>query len=214
MATELVIFDMDGTTVKSVDGIMYSMNLVLEKANFPTHDEEAYKGFIGGGTRALVTKALPEKNRTEEEIDKYCKEMLKTYGENWDYGLKLYDEIPEVLDYLMNKGIKIAINTNKADHLAKRIVDKLFDKWEVSCTIGDGEDLPKKPDPAGVYKIIEELKVNPEACIYVGDSGTDVQTAKNANIKSVGVTWGFRKRDDLLKADHIIDHPSELIDIL
>lgn len=214
MKTKAIIFDMDGTTVDTIDGIMYSMNLVLEEANFPTHSVDKYKQFIGNGLRKLVYRALPEDHRTEEEVDKYFKLMIKSYEKNWEYKLELYNGIPELLDALTNKGIKLSINTNKVDNVAKIIVDKYFSKWKVDYTLGDIPGFPKKPNPAGAIKIMDALGVKAQECIYVGDSEVDVETAINANIKSVAVTWGFREKDKLMKADYIIDHPMELIELL
>lgn len=214
MKTKAIIFDMDGTTVDTIDGIMHSMNLVLEEANYPTHNVDSYKGFIGNGLKKLVYRALPEENRTEEKVDKFFKLMVKSYEKNWEYKLKLYDGMAELLDMLTEKGIKLAINTNKVDHVAKIIVDKYFSKWDIAYTIGDISGFPKKPDPAGANKIMEILGVKPTECIYVGDSEVDIETAINAGTRSVGVTWGFRGREKLIKADAIIESPQELIKFL
>jgi phosphoglycolate phosphatase len=214
MKTKAIIFDMDGTTVNTLEGIMYAMNCVLEEAHFPTHDLEAYKHFIGNGLKVLVSKALPKSNQTEEEIAKYLKLMIDSYDKNWEYNLHLYNGMPQLLDQLTSRGIKLAINTNKIDHIAKLIVDKYFSEWDISCVIGDRSDVPKKPDPTGPIMIMNELGVTPKECIYVGDSEVDVQTAINARLKVVGVAWGFRERDKLVDANYIIESPLELLDIL
>lgn len=214
MKTKAIIFDMDGTTVNTLDGIMYAMNCVLEEAHFPTHELGAYKRFIGSGLKALISKALPETNQTEEEISKYLKLMIDSYSKNWEYKLHLYKGIPQLLDELTSRDIKLAINTNKIDDIAKLITDKYFSEWEISCVIGDRSDVPKKPNPTGSIMIMNALGVTPKECIYVGDSEVDIETAINARLKVVGVGWGYRERDKLVNANYIIESPMELLEIL
>lgn len=214
MKYKVVIFDLDGTLINSIDGIAYSMNNVLRKHGLSTYDRETYKTFVGNGTLNLVRKAVGDMSINEES--KYFIEMKNEYSINWDYNMHVYDGIEEVIKYLDRLKIKYAVNTNKDEKVAKYVVDKYLGKYNFEIIVGDNFNRPIKPDPTGAYIIAKKLEAKPKECIFIGDSEVDIMTANNANMFSVGALWGFRKRDDLEvnKVDLLINHPSELLNYL
>lgn len=212
MSIKLIIFDMDGTIVSTAESYMYSMNQVLEKGGLPTHDVDSYIKWMGGGFRNLTIEALPEYKRSEELIDEFTEKMDESYGKYWDYHLRVFDGIYDLLNELVDRGISIAINTNKIDDKAKRIVEELFADYNFVDVIGKRADIPNKPDPFAAKRIMEKAKVDPEETIYVGDSQYDVETGINAGAIPIAVTWGYRDREDLKRAKYLLEHPMELLE--
>jgi phosphoglycolate phosphatase len=216
MSYKLVIFDLDGTLVDSIEGIKFSMNRVLDRFNFPNHDTDTYKNLVGNGLRNLVSKALPPDFSDLEMVEKCYELMLEEYGKNWDREMELYDGIEAVLDELSKKNIKLAINTNKNQEMTDEIVERYLSNWDFIRVIGFNSDFPKKPDPYGVNQIMEKADVTAEECVYIGDSEVDIQTAINADISCVSVSWGFRTKEQLEKysPNTILDTPLGLLDLL
>ncbi|MEL1241362.1 HAD family hydrolase [Flavobacterium flavipallidum] len=215
MKFKAVLFDLDGTLVNSLIDIADSINKVLEERNFPTHSYEVVNNFIGSGLRNLVTKALPETHKDEASIESTFQAMMTTYRENCTNKTFAYDGIVELLDALKSKNIKLAILSNKADELTKKIGLTLFSDY-FDIVLGLKSEATKKPNPLAAIEISNEFGVSPEEFLYVGDSGIDMQTAKNANMHAVGVLWGYRPKEELVAegAQSIISHPLELIELL
>ena len=216
MSYKLVIFDLDGTLVDSIEGIKFSMNRVLDRFNLPNHDTETYKNLVGNGLRNLASKVLPADFSDSDMAEKCYELMLDEYGKNWDREMKLYDGIEIVLDELSKKNITLAINTNKNQEMTDEIVEQYLSKWDFISVIGYNSDFPKKPDPYGVIQIMEKAEVSAEECLYIGDSEVDIQTAINAGISCVSVSWGFRTREQLesYNPKTIINRPVELFDLI
>lgn len=213
---QAVIFDLDGTLINSLYDIADSMNMVLVSHGFPTHDYDQYRLLIGKGLKNLSENAIPEENRNDETIGKVFKDMIQVYGQNVVNKTVLYKGIPELLDYLKINGYKVAILSNKAHELTTSIAKSILDKWQIDFIMGSKPEIPRKPDPAGAIICSEELGVNPESILYLGDSGVDMQTATSAGMTAIGVTWGFRSREELIEngAMHIIDTPEQLKDLI
>jgi phosphoglycolate phosphatase len=211
-----VIFDLDGTLINSLQDIADSMNRALAEKGFPTHDYDSYRYFVGRGLRALVERALPEEQRIEENILELYADLLKDYGENCLNKTKLYHGIPELLDALKEKELKLAILSNKADALTKKITDELMSQWSFDVISGTKGEIPRKPDPAGAFLIMEAIGVLPEEVLYVGDTSVDMKTAIAAGMFPAGVTWGFRTKEELMEngAKAIVDKPKELLNLL
>jgi len=216
MKNKAVIFDLDGTLAYTLEDIADSMNRVLNDHGFQEHDYETYKGFVGHGIRNLVYRAIPPEKRIDKLIDQCHIEMIDIYRENCLVKSRLYDGITELVNSLFEKGIKLAIFSNKAHELTVKVVDGLFGPGKFNFILGSGPDLPSKPEPDGALQIAKEIGVDPVEMAYVGDSGTDMLTAKRAGMFAIGVTWGYRDKDDLIKngADLIIDTPLEIINII
>ena len=215
MNLEGIIFDLDGTLVNSIEDIADSMNTVLEAANYPTHSYKTYKTFIGSGIRNLVSKAIPASMKTAIEIDKGFAGMLEQYKVNCTNKSAPYPGILVLLEKLQLTNLKLAVLSNKADALTKKVVveklPQIFDP-----VIGLTTEELKKPNPEIVLNICKTLGLDVKKTMYVGDTSVDIQTAKNAGLISVAVTWGFRSKQSLLaeNPDYIIDTPQELLNFV
>jgi phosphoglycolate phosphatase len=211
-----VIFDLDGTLINSLQDIADSMNRVLAAKGFPTHNYDSYRFFVGRGLKALVRNTLPEDKKTDDVIIELYSNLLKDYGENCLEKTALYQGIPELLTALKERSLKIAILSNKSDDFTNKIANELMSEWALNMILGSKDGMPRKPDPAGALFVCEELGVSPNEVLYVGDTSVDMNTATAAGMFSVGVSWGFRTREELLKsgAKAIIDKPLELLNLL
>jgi phosphoglycolate phosphatase len=211
-----VIFDLDGTLVDSLEDLADSMNTILQKFNFPTHAVPAYKHFIGNGIRNLVYKTLPEANRNEATISECYNLMIAVYRNNSVNKTKTYDGISELLDDLVSRNMKLAVFSNKADEFTKQIVQALLPGWNFETVVGLSTEAHKKPNPYVALQISKIFGISPEEIIYVGDSGTDMQTANNAGMYAVGALWGFRTKEELLAngAKQVINNPLDLLAVL
>ena len=210
-----VIFDLDGTLVNSLEDIADAMNSVLQNLNYPTHSYDSYQYFIGSGLRNLVSKALPETHNNKEHIDSCYQLMIEKYSDNCTRKTKSYDGIRELLDHLISQNIKLSVFSNKSDELTKKITKDLFPGY-FDPIVGLSLEALKKPNPQEATEISKSLGLKTEEIIFVGDSGIDMQTATNANMLAVGVSWGYRPEEELIAegAKHILSHPLDLIPIL
>ena len=215
MTYKAVIFDLDGTLVNSIEDLADAMNTVLKNHNYPTHTYETYKTFVGSGIRTLVINALPETQRSELQITTCFNAMMAYYSKHCTNKTKPYDGIIELLNNLKSRSLKISVFSNKADALTKKIVSALFPDY-FEPVLGLKDEAKKKPNPVVALEICKTLNVRPEETIYIGDTGIDIQTAKNANMFPVGVTWGFRAQKELIDNDakYILNHPLDLVCIL
>lgn len=209
--TDTAIFDMDGTILNTLTDLYISTNFALRTLCFPERTYDEVKNFVGNGVEMLIRRALPE---NADDITMYkCMEIFKKhYAQNMYNNTLPYDGIVDVLKILKNgETIKTAVVSNKFDSAVKELTKKYFDGL-IDISIGQSETIPPKPEPKGVLKCISELQA--KSPIYIGDSDVDIQTAKNANIPVIGVTWGFRDRSYLKDADYIIDNPKKLLEII
>ena len=210
-----VIFDLDGTLLNTIDDLGDSVNYVLKKHNYPTFSIEEYKYKVGNGMRKLIERSLPENKRNDETIEQILAEFMAYYSEHKMDKTAPYDNIEQLLKTLKQKGVKTAVVTNKAHISAKPLMDEVFPDL-FDAVIGQKEGVPTKPDPTSVFAVMKELGVSADECLYLGDSGVDMQTAKNAGIFGIGVLWGFRKADELIEngAKKLIGKPQELLELL
>ena len=215
MNYEAAIFDLDGTLVNSLDDLADSANATLRAHSFPVHEVEAYRYFVGDGTRKLMERILPQKHAADTTfVEQFMSEYKDCYAQNLLQKTKPYDGIMEMLAELRRRGIPMAVCTNKHQSAAETIVEALFPHdtfWEI---IGDQEGLPRKPDPQKVLRIMKNFGVTGEQTAYFGDTSVDMDTARNAGAFAVGVLWGFRAREELVAhgADILLTHPMELFE--
>ena len=207
---DAVIFDLDGTLLNTLEDLKNSTNFALNELGFPKRSIEEVRCFVGNGVRKLIERAVPH-SCDKETIEKCLEIFKKNYSENMYNNTAPYNSILEILKDLRNNGMKIGVVSNKFDFAVKELCKKYFEDL-VDIAIGQADDVPKKPAPYGVLKAIKLLGA--ENVVYIGDSEVDVQTAKNADIPCIGVTWGFRDRKDLEGADFIIDKPHDIINII
>lgn len=209
------LFDLDGTLVDTLEDLANSCNLALTKYGFPTHDLEAYKIFIGNGMKDLIDKILPEDSRDEETHRKVFEAFFEHYSKHFADKSRAYDGLYEVVCDLKNKGYKVAVVSNKIQVMTDEVVKKCYgDLFDIVC--GNREGYPPKPDPTLTLKIIAELGVKPEECVFIGDSGNDAKTAVNVGCIGIGVLWGFRGRDELSEGGdkYFAETPRELFSII
>lgn len=210
-----ILFDLDGTIVNSLEDISDAMNAVLQELGHPKHTYSTYQYFIGSGLRNLVAKALPASNNSETEIDQCYTKMLAVYSKNCTQKTKAYSGIFELLNELKSRNIKLSVFSNKADALTKEITNHIFEGY-FDQIIGLTTEKLKKPNPENAIIIRNNWNLNPEEVLFIGDSEIDMQTANNANMYAVGVSWGYRSVDELLAdgAQIILNQPADLIPFL
>ena len=210
------IFDMDGTVSNTINSIAYFANKALKKAGLPEIETEVYKKLVGNGAKVLVERMLKTVGADESFYDEVAYEYNTKYDADFLYLTEPYDGIIDMLKTLKSSGIKVAILSNKPHSTAVKVSGALFSDKLVDICYGGREGIALKPDPAGVYEIIDELGLKKEECLYIGDTATDMKTGKNSGLYTIGVLWGFRDREELENggADKIIAHPSELVEIV
>lgn len=211
-----VIFDLDGTLLNTLNDLADSVNFALDTCNYPKRTLEEIRTFVGNGVKILIKKSVP--NGTDNKNIDMCLNIFKNhYSKNMQNKTNPYDGILELLSYLKENNIKTAVVSNKFDTAVKALSNNYFGKL-ISVAVGENEKagIAKKPAPDSVFAVLKLLNSKKDESIYVGDSETDIKTAKNAGLISVGVTWGFRTREILINegANYIINTPKELIKIL
>ena len=207
------IFDLDGTLACTQESIARPVNLTLEHFGLPAQPVEAFNYFAGDGMRNTLKRALAAAGDTEgTRLEEGLPMALALMREDPCYHVKPYDHMTEVLQELKNGGVRIAVFSNKPHESAVNVVETVFGKGLFDQIRGQTDDVPIKPDPAGVLKILETFGVGKDECLYFGDTDTDMLTARHAGVTAVGVTWGFRTRAELEKnrAGVIIDSPAEI----
>lgn len=209
-----VIFDLDGTLLNTLGDLRAATNHALEVRGLPPHSMEEIRQFIGNGIRLLICRAMPE-GTPEAEIDAALDDFKAYYAAHIHDRTVPYDGIPQLLTALRKRGIKVAVLSNKIDSASQQLIDYFF-PGKTDVVFGEHVGVPRKPDPTSCRMVMQQLGVQPEQVLYVGDSGTDMQTAKNAGLYAVGVTWGFRSKEVLLKygADVLVHRPEQILQIL
>lgn len=208
------IFDLDGTLTDTLESLVYATNQTLENLGLNPITVEQCRMFVGNGARKLVMAALEASGDGElTYMEEAMKLYLKIFSENCLYHVKPYEGILELLKNLKERGIRLAVHSNKPHEQAVDVVRNIFGDGIFDIVQGQEEGLARKPDPAGVVRIAGQMGVDIKDCIYIGDSEVDIQTGANAGIPAVGAAWGFRGRTLLSEAGAkiIIDRPEELL---
>lgn len=208
-----VIFDLDGTIIDTLKGLSYSCNLALEKMGFPPISTHTYKTLIGcGADKLMEDMLLTQKHSADKDSVAQLKEYFNQfYKDNLLYKAKPYYGVEKMLDSLKNMGLKLGVLSNKPDIHTQRMIAALL-PGIFDVVYGKKDELPRKPDPAGALAEAAELGVLPGECLYVGDSGVDMQTASAAQMLPMGVLWGFREKKELIQngARFLADKPSDI----
>lgn len=213
---KLVIFDLDGTLLNTIEDLGNAANYALSLNGYPTHSLASYPFFVGNGVRNLIRKALPDDMRTDSIIESLLKDFKEYYNEHNTDCTKPYDGIEELLRNLQDNGVKIAVASNKYQQATEIIIAHYFGDIDFVAVYGQREGVNVKPDPSVVFSILSDAKVPKSEVLYVGDSGVDMETARRACVDSVGVTWGFRSEKELNEyhADMIVNKASDIFDIV
>jgi phosphoglycolate phosphatase len=213
---DLAIFDLDGTLLNTIDDLAAACNRALRLCGYPEHPVDAYKIFVGDGIHNMINQALPTEVRADsaaqERAEAFFDEYYKDHGQDFTGP---YEGILEMLAALKQADVKVAVLSNKPHRFMPALMERYF-PGVIDLAFGQREDVPIKPDPTAVHEIIGLMGIDHSRCVYIGDTGTDMDTAVNAKLPPVGVLWGFRTKDELVShgAKWIINKPMELLEII
>jgi phosphoglycolate phosphatase len=215
MKIEGVIFDLDGTLIHTIDDIAAGANRMLSGRGKPSHPVERYLEWIGSGALKLIERAYGSEVEREELIG-MVKEFKYFYGQNLHDKSRVYDGIDAVLDRITERGIPMAILSNKPHELTLEVVEYYLSHWAFTHVFGQREEVPRKPDPEAAFEIAEGMGVDPDKILFVGDSNNDILTAQAAGMIPLGVFWGYgRLRQEAVPGDYrILEKVDELLEIL
>jgi phosphoglycolate phosphatase len=213
---KLVIFDLDGTLLYTIEDLGQAANYALERNGYATHSMASYPYFVGNGVRRLMTRVLPEDARDDENVDRVLGDFMKYYDEHCIDYTKPYNGMPELLQDLRDMGVMMAVASNKYQQAVSKIIPHYFPDINFIAIEGQKDGVNVKPDPSIVFSILAQARVPKADALYIGDSGVDMETARRACIDSVGVTWGFRSKKELVEyqADVIVNNPVDIVGIV
>jgi phosphoglycolate phosphatase len=205
MAMQVIVFDLDGTLVDSLDDIANALVAAMADHALPPPTRDQVRSWIGAGARTLVARAVEP-----ALVEPVYAEFRVRYAASLVVHTALYAGLAPVLDRFVAAGARLAVLTNKPQTLTLAICDHLLARWPFSPIVGARDGVPLKPDPTSALAIARELGVPPAACALVGDSASDIATARAAGMRPVAVTWGFRPRAELVDAALVVDTPNQL----
>ncbi len=195
---KLVIFDLDGTILDTLDDLADSVNYALGQNGFPVRTKEEVRSFVGNGIRKLIERSVPE-GTPEDKTDKVHKIFTDWYKEHCADKTRPYDGVIALLHALRNRGVKTAVVSNKADYAVKELCSKYFPRL-LDEAVGERPGIARKPEPDAINELLQSFGVEKEEAVYVGDSEVDVKTADNAGIDCMAAGWGFRSKEVLEQA--------------
>ena len=203
---KLVIFDLDGTLLNTIADLGTAANHTLSELGLPQHTLDEYRLMVGNGMRKLIMRALPDDKASDDAfVDSTLARFLEYYAQHIDVYTQPYPGIPELINTLSTEGYKLAVASNKIQAGAEKLIAKFFAGIEFVAVMGNSPQYPLKPDAALVEYIIKKAGTDRDHTVMVGDSGTDILTARNAGIPIIAVSWGFRPRHELTSANFIVD---------
>lgn len=207
------IFDLDGTILDTLDDLSNAVNFAMRSKGYPERTVDEVRNFIGNGIRVLIKRAVPQ-DTGDEDYEQALELFTKYYLEHIADYTKPYDGIVDVINSLRKSGCKVAVVSNKAHFAAQAVVKDFFGDI-FDTVVGKKDEFPSKPEPDSLLYTIKSLGADKEKCIYIGDSDVDVLTAHNAGLPCIGVTWGNRDEDVLVKsgAEYIARTPSDILKI-
>ena len=211
--TKLCIFDLDGTVLDTLGTIAYYANGALVKHGIAPFEKDEYKYLVGRGATNLVHGMLRKRDCDGEALfARVFEDYNAAYNKNTSYLTEVYAGMRETLDALKEKGIKLALVSNKPNVAVRGVLGEFFPEGYFDFAVGQREGVPIKPDPTSVFEAMEHLGIDASDCVYVGDTGVDMQTGRRAGIFTVGVLWGFREREELIRegADALVEQAREL----
>ena len=213
---KLVVFDLDGTLINSLEDLADSANWMLLQHGYPTHPVDAYRYFVGDGMRKLIERILPLEERNDVRIEQCKAEFVAYYTIHMEDKTVVYPGMIELLKELKDRGLKIAVATNKVHIAVAPLMAKYFPGIRFDSMIGQREGIPVKPHPQIMYDILKETGCQPSEALHVGDTATDMQLAHSAGVTPVGVLWGYRPLEELQEAGakFIIEKPEELLGLV
>lgn len=213
---KLLIFDLDGTILNTLEDLADAANHVLAQHGFPTHPVDAYRYFVGNGMPTLIQRILPEEHKSGAIYDICFKEFLDYYTIHMHDKTHVYEGLTETLETLQVRGIQLAVATNKVHSALAPLMANFFPTIRWQALFGQRQGIPVKPDPQIVYDILEATGCTKEETLYLGDTCVDMETAHRAGLKAIGVLWGYRPCTELeeAKADVIIEQPRQILSLV
>lgn len=214
---DLVIFDLDGTLLNTLDDLCFSGNTILSRHGYPTHELDAYRFFVGDGILTMVERMLPASVRVQpDEVQTIFSEFMAFYQIHKMDKTAPYAGIIPLLTALNERGVKAAVASNKVQEAMPELMRHYFPTVEFAAIFGKREGVPPKPHPDIVLDILKQTAVDPARALYVGDTAVDMQTAQGAGLQKVGVLWGFRTEAELRSAhaDYIVTNPMDILPLL
>lgn len=214
MKYELIVFDMDGTILDTLEDLKNSMNHTLKLHNMPERTLDEIRSFVGNGIRRLIELAVVE-GTCSEKIDEIHKDFMKHYEVHCADFTRPYNGVKDLIKNLRNRGYKTAVVSNKADAAVQDLCIQYFPGL-FDLAIGERPEIAKKPAADMVNLALEQLQVSKENAVYIGDSDVDVATARNSNLDMIAVDWGFRTRKFLMEqgAETIVSNPEEILELV
>ncbi len=211
---KVCIFDLDGTLTNTLESLTFSVNETLKEMQLPKITSRQCRAFVGNGARVLMEKAITVSGKAHiSRLDEAMEIYGRIFDENCTYHVIPYPGILSMLEALSREGIVLAVLSNKPHKQAVHVVEQIFGKERFQIVRGQQEGIPRKPDPTAALRIAEQLHALPEEVVYIGDSEVDVATGRAAGMRTIGVSWGFRKRQVLeeAEAEYIADSPEEIL---
>lgn len=209
-----IIFDLDGTLLNTIDDLTDAGNWVCEQNGWLTHTAEQFKRMVGNGIPKLVERFSPEEARTPEQLAQTLAQFTARYDAHKEDKTAPYPGISELLKALRQEGFQCAVFSNKADDLCGKVIVHYFGADCFDAVRGSRPGVPTKPDPTGLFDLMQTLGADPAATLFVGDSNVDIQTGHNAHLPALGVLWGFRDEAELTAAgaDGLVSAPDEILE--
>ena len=206
-----VIFDLDGTLLNTIDDLADAGNWVCRQNGWPTFTVDQFKLMVGGGIPNLCSRFSPESCRSPQQLAATLEQFSARYAAHKEDRTAPYDGIPALLDRLQAAGVQIGVFSNKADPLTKAVIGHYF-PGVFRHVRGALPGCPVKPDPTGLFALMDAMQADPASTLFVGDSSVDVYTGHNGKLPVCGVLWGFRSRAELAEAgaDHLAETPQQL----
>lgn len=213
---KLVIFDLDGTLLDTIGDLSAACDAVLSARRLPRHTWDGYRRMVGNGIRRLVERALPESMRDDATIESVREQFVEYYIDHIDVHTRPYDGIAEVVGQLAERGVKLAVVSNKFQAGTEKLIRRFFGDTEFLAVYGQREGVPLKPDPQVDFEIMRMAEADASEVLHIGDSSVDIATAKAAGVRSVGVVWGFRPREEIVAAgaDFVAESAADILKIV
>lgn len=215
MRIEGVIFDLDGTLVHTIEDIAGAANRMFARHGLPEHGLEYYLKWIGSGAVKFIERAHGEPV-SEKQLMDYVAEFKEVYAANLHNKSRVYEGIPELLDELVSRGIKISVLSNKPHEMTQKVMNYYLSSWPFDPVLGQRDEVPRKPDPAAAFEIAEGWGIAPENILFVGDSDNDILTAKAAGMQVLGVSWGYGRllENPVNGMGDLISNPSDIVTLI
>ena len=214
---KLVIFDLDGTLLDTIEDLGDSVNEVLSSRDFPEHTYDQYCLFIGDGMEKLIQRSIPRECLDDKLlVGKILNDYREAYSRNWNKKSKPYQGVMNLLNQLKMRDVKSSVLSNKPHQFTELCVEELIGNKYFEMVLGQREGVKKKPSPEGAIEICHSLNIDPEETLFIGDTNVDIATGIAAGMKTIGVLWGFREEKELREAGahYIIDRPDQVLDVI